>query len=143
MPLRKGWTKKVPGPSQFGTFHAYYSPTTGLSGGGKWGAEVIKWRHHVDDFMHFIPLLPELAGCSRQSRFKPSGSVARAVPEGEGDSLLPGGRWSSPPHSTGDYFTCTGSLTACIEAKDFLKVKHLSLWFKSGHSHSDSSSITQ
>ena len=41
VPLRKGWTKKVPGPSQFGTFHAYYSPTTGLSGGGKWGAEVI------------------------------------------------------------------------------------------------------
>ena len=45
VPLRKGWTKKVPGPSQFGTFHAYYSPTTGLSGGGKWGAEVINsWQ---------------------------------------------------------------------------------------------------
>ena len=43
VPLRKGWTKKVPGPSHFGTFHAYYSPTTGLSGGGKWGADV-SWK---------------------------------------------------------------------------------------------------
>ena len=41
VPLRKGWTKKVPGPSHFGAYHAFYSPTTGLSGGGKWGAEVI------------------------------------------------------------------------------------------------------
>ena len=112
VPLRKGWTKKVPGPSQFGTFHAYYSPTTGLSGGGKWGAEVIKWRHNINDFMHFIPLLPELAGCSRQSRFKPSGSVARAVPEGEGGAVLPGGGGGSPSHSTGDCFTCTVSLSS-------------------------------
>ena len=48
VPLRKGWTKKVPGPSHFGAYHAFYSPTTGLSGGGKWGAEVkISFVSHV------------------------------------------------------------------------------------------------
>ena len=48
VPLRKGWTKKVPGPSHFGAYHAFYSPTTGLSGGGKWGAEVkISYVSHV------------------------------------------------------------------------------------------------
>ena len=48
VPLRKGWTKRVPGPSHFGAYHAFYSPTTGLSGGGKWGAEVkISFVPHV------------------------------------------------------------------------------------------------
>ena len=80
VPLRKGWTKKVSGPSQFG----YVSEI---------GQQIL----HIS-FLNFS----KFAGCLCQNLLQSSFSIARAVSESEGDRVVPRGHRGASPHSTCD-----------------------------------------